>query len=104
MLNNIGRRVVITGMGLISPLGNGVDGSWQRLIAGQSGIRHLPEEAYGDTAIRVGGQVPSIEQDPQHGFDIAALIPVKEQRKADRFIHLAPVSYTHLTLPTICSV
>ncbi|WP_455818369.1 beta-ketoacyl-ACP synthase II [Pseudomonas cerasi] len=89
MLNNTGRRVVITGMGLISPLGNGVDGSWQRLIAGQSGIRHLPEEAYGDTHIRVGGQVPSIEQDPQHGFDIAALIPVKEQRKADRFIHLA---------------
>lgn len=89
MLNNTGRRVVITGMGLISPLANGVEASWQRLIAGQSGIRHLPEEAYGDTAIRVGGQVPSIEQDPQHGFDIAALIPVKEQRKADRFIHLA---------------
>lgn len=86
-MNNI--RVVITGMGLTGPLGQGVSGSWQRLIAGQSGISALSPEAYGDTAIRVGGQVPDIHQDPQYGFDIDALIPQKEQRKSDRFIHLA---------------
>lgn len=86
-MNNI--RVVITGMGLTSPLGNGVNGSWQRLIAGKSGVTSLPEDAYGDTAIRVGGQVPDIQQDPELGFDVDALIPSKDQRKSDRFIHLA---------------
>ncbi len=86
-MNNI--RVVITGMGLTGPLGNGVSGSWQRLIAGKSGISALPADAYGDTTIRVGGQVPDVNQDPEHGFDIDALIPQKEQRKSDRFIHLA---------------
>lgn len=82
-------RVVITGMGLTGPLGNGVIGSWQRLIAGKSGITLLPEEAYGDTAIRVGGLVPDAEQDPEFGLDLDALIPPKDQRKSDRFIHLA---------------
>ena len=83
-----GRRVVITGMGLTSPLAHGVTPSWQRLIAGKSGIRLLPEAVYGDTAIRVGGLVPSIAEDV-NGLDLDALIAPKEQRKSDRFIHLA---------------
>lgn len=86
-MNNI--RVVITGMGLTGPLGNGVNGSWQRLVAGKSGVSALPADAYGDTAIRVGGQVPDVNQDPEYGLDLDALIPQKEQRKSDRFIHLA---------------
>ena len=52
-MNNI--RVVITGMGLTGSLGYGVDGSWQRLVAGKSGVSALPADACGDPAIRVGG-------------------------------------------------
>ncbi|WP_212409719.1 beta-ketoacyl-ACP synthase II [Erwinia sp. E602] len=88
MTTIIGRRVVITGMGLTSPLAHGVIPSWQRLIAGKSGIRLLPEAVHGDTAIRVGGLVPSVTEDV-HGLDLDALIAPKEQRKSDRFIHLA---------------
>ncbi|EKN6300825.1 beta-ketoacyl-ACP synthase II, partial [Yersinia enterocolitica] len=52
------RRVVITGMGVVSPLGCGIDMVWQRLLAGQSGIRILPDEIVGDLPAKIGGQVP----------------------------------------------
>lgn len=82
-------RVVITGMGLVSPLGCGVERSWARLIAGQSGIRALPEEIVPDIPSKIGGQVPTLEQDPEGGFDPDRYIPVKDQKKMDRFIHFA---------------
>ena len=83
------KRIVVTGMGAVSPLGTGVDTVWQRLIAGQSGIRSLPEELIGDLAVRIGGQVPGVEQDPEGGFDPDRYLPAKEQRKMDRFILFA---------------
>ncbi|MFD2265195.1 beta-ketoacyl-ACP synthase II [Lacibacterium aquatile] len=83
------KRVVITGMGLVSPLGCGVERVWQRLIAGQSGIRALPEEIVPDIPSKIGGQVPTLAQDPEGGFDPDRYIPVKDQRKMDRFIHFA---------------
>ena len=63
-------RIVVTGMGLVSPLGVGVNASWKRLIAGRSGLRLLPEEMVGDLAAKVGGIVPSIDEDPEAGFDV----------------------------------
>ncbi|WMN15307.1 MULTISPECIES: beta-ketoacyl-ACP synthase II [Pseudomonas] len=83
------KRIVVTGMGAITPLGCGVEQVWQRLLAGQSGIRQLPEEFIGGLSTTVGGQVPDLAQDPQAGFDPDSLLPPKEQRKMDRFILFA---------------
>lgn len=83
------KRIVVTGMGALTPLGCGVEASWQRLLGGQSGIRRLPEELIGDLAISIGGQVQSMLQDPEAGFDPDRLLAPKEQRKMDRFILFA---------------
>ncbi|OLF54366.1 beta-ketoacyl-ACP synthase II [Pseudomonas chlororaphis] len=83
------KRIVVTGMGALTPLGCGVEPIWQRLLAGQSGIRRLPEALIGDLPISIGGQVPDRLQDPEAGFDPDALLAPKEQRKMDRFILFA---------------
>jgi len=83
------RRIVVTGMGAISPLGAGVATNWTRLLAGQSGIRRLPDDMVGDLPAKVGGRVPTRAEDPSGGFDAAAVVPPKDQRKMDRFILLA---------------
>ena len=84
-----GRRVVITGMGLVSPLGRGAERCWQRLRAGTSGLARLPEGLAPDVPAQVAGLVPSLAQDPEGGWDIDAVAPPKELRKMDRFIPLA---------------
>ncbi|MCO7579159.1 MULTISPECIES: beta-ketoacyl-ACP synthase II [Pseudomonas chlororaphis group] len=83
------KRIVVTGMGAITPLGCGVEQVWQRLLAGQSGIRQLPEEFIQDLPTTIGGQVPGALEDPQAGFDPDRLLAPKEQRKMDRFILFA---------------
>lgn len=79
---------MVTGMGLVSPLGANVDAAWKRLIAGQSGIRRLDEAIVPDVDCKVGGVVPDIAEDPE-GFDLAAAVPAKDRKKMDRFIHFA---------------
>ncbi|MDF7659044.1 beta-ketoacyl-ACP synthase II [Erwiniaceae bacterium L1_54_6] len=86
------KRIVVTGMGIVSPLGCGVEHVWRALVKGQSGISPLPEDTAQDIPCKVAGQVPSIEQDPQHGFDPLAVIPAKERKKMDRFIEFALVA------------
>ncbi|ESY95950.1 beta-ketoacyl-ACP synthase II [Mesorhizobium australicum] len=83
------RRIVVTGMGAVSPLGANAATSWSRLLAGRSGIRSLPDEMVGDLPAKIGGIVPSLEQDPEGGFDPDTVLAAKEQRKADRFIVFA---------------
>ena len=83
------RRVVVTGMGAVSPLGCGVETNWSRLLAGQSGIRLLPQDMTADLAATIGGQVPDIADDPEGGFDPDKAAPRKDQRKMDRFILFA---------------
>lgn len=83
------RRIVVTGMGAVSPLGANVEASWSRLIAGQSGIRLLADDIVGDLPAKVGGVVPSLDEDPEAGFDPDALLSQKDQRKIDRFILFA---------------
>lgn len=83
------KRIVVTGMGAITPLGCGVEQVWRRLLAGQSGIHSLPEELIGELSTTIGGQVPDSLQDPEAGFDPDQLLAPKEQRKMDRFILFA---------------
>jgi 3-oxoacyl-[acyl-carrier-protein] synthase II len=83
------RRIVVTGMGAVSPLGCGVETNWSRLLAGRSGIRTLPEAMTVDLSAKVGGQVPDVVVDPEGGFDPDRAAPRKDQRKMDRFILFA---------------
>ena len=83
------RRVVVTGMGLVSPLGSDVEVVWQRLLAGRSGLRNLPDAVVADLPARVGGSVPTVEEDAEAGFDPDRATPPKEQKKMDRFILFA---------------
>ena len=83
------RRIVVTGMGAVSPLGANVGISWSRLIAGQSGLRRLSDEIVADLPSKIGGVVPSIIEDPEGGFDPDTVLAQKDQRKVDRFIIFA---------------
>lgn len=82
-------RIVITGMGIASPLGCGIEPVWQRLLAGKSGLRRLPDEMVSDLPAKVGGVVPTIEEDAEAGLNPDAIASPKDQRKMDRFILLA---------------
>ncbi|WP_338585409.1 beta-ketoacyl-ACP synthase II [Pseudomonas sp. MAG733B] len=83
------RRVVVTGMGLVSPLGSSVEVVWERLLAGRSGLRNLPEAVVADLPAKVGGAVPTAADDAEAGFDPDLATPPKEQKKMDRFILFA---------------
>lgn len=85
-------RIVVTGTGTVGPLGCGTEIAWTRLLAGQSGIRSLPADLAEGTGSAVGGQVPSLTQDPQAGFDPERVIAAKERKKMDRFIEFALVA------------
>jgi 3-oxoacyl-[acyl-carrier-protein] synthase II len=85
------RRVVVTGMGIASPLGIGVSHVWNNLIDGQSGIRQIQSFDVTDLAAKIAGQVPAGTR-AEGGLALAEWVPVKDQRKMDRFIHLAMVA------------
>jgi 3-oxoacyl-[acyl-carrier-protein] synthase II len=79
------RRVVVTGLGMVSPLGCGVDVSWQRLLAGQSGAGHIQGVQVDDLAARVACQVK--RGDGSDGtFDPDQWMDPKDQRRVDDFI------------------
>ena len=86
------RRIVVTGMGAVSPLGCGVELIWSRLLAGRSGLRALPASISADLAARVAGIVPDKAEDADGGFDPDAVVARKDQRKMDRFILFAMVA------------
>lgn len=79
------RRVVVTGMGLVTPLGVGVDHVWKRLIAGDSGISAITKIDVSDIKARIAGQVP--RGDGPGEFNADHFIEPKEQKKMDDFIH-----------------
>ncbi|MEJ2612451.1 MAG: beta-ketoacyl-ACP synthase II [Candidatus Thiodiazotropha sp.] len=77
--------IVITGMGVISPLGNGVTPVWQRLTAGQSGIGLIDRFDMTNEPIKIAGLVPEKQQDLEAGFDIDQIIEPKDRKKLDLF-------------------
>ncbi|MDV7210327.1 beta-ketoacyl-ACP synthase II [Azotobacter beijerinckii] len=72
------RRVVVTGLGMLSPLGTDVSSSWQGVLAGRSGIAPLEHMDLSAHATRFGGSVK--------GFDVEQYLSLKEARKLDLFI------------------
>lgn len=83
------RRIVITGMGAVSPLGTGTELAWQRLLAGGSGLRLLPDAVSADLGCRIAAPVPGSAEDPEGGFDPDRTVAPKDQRRMDRFILFA---------------
>lgn len=81
------RRVVVTGMGIVSPLGVGVAHNWRRLIAGESGLATAYGFEIADLPCQVTGQVPRGVGEGQLNMD--DFVPPKDQKKMDAFIQYA---------------
>jgi 3-oxoacyl-[acyl-carrier-protein] synthase II len=79
------RRVVITGIGLVTPLGGNAKTSWDNLLEGKSGIKQIDSFDVSDLPAKIAGLVPHGDQ-AQGLFDPDQWMEPKEQRKVDRFI------------------
>lgn len=73
------RRVAVTGLGIVCPVGNTVEEAWENLVAGKPGIGPITRFDAAAFACRIAGEVK--------GFDVSAYLPPKEARHMDTFIH-----------------
>lgn len=73
------RRVVVTGLGIISPVGNTIDEAWQNIVSGRSGIDRISRFDVSSFPVQIGGEV--------RGFDVSQYLPMKDARRMDTFIH-----------------
>ncbi len=73
------RRVVITGMGIVSPVGNTIDESWKNILAGKSGINSLTNLETDGQSVTFGGSIKN--------FEITDFLKPKDAKKMDTFIH-----------------
>ena len=73
------RRVVVTGLGIVSPVGVGVKESWSNILAGKSGIARITRFDASALPSQIAGEVK--------GFDVSQYLPAKEARRFDTFIH-----------------
>jgi 3-oxoacyl-[acyl-carrier-protein] synthase II len=73
------RRVVVTGLGVVCPVGNDVASTWEAMLAGRSGISRITHFDASGLGCQIAGEVK--------GFDVAAYMPPKEARRMDSFIH-----------------
>src|SRR5438477_981076 len=78
------RRVVVTGMGIVSPVGIGVDASWANILAGHSGIATITRFDASAFASRIAGEVKN--------FDVSKYLSGKEARRYDTFVHYGLVA------------
>lgn len=86
------RRVVVTGLGCVTPLANGVMNTWNKLIQSESGIAHIQNFDVSDLNCKIGGEVPlkideSVLEDSEF-FNPNVFVPEREQKLMDRFIVL----------------
>lgn len=82
------RRVVVTGLGMVSPLGVGVNHNWSSITSGKSGIRKIERFDASDISSQVAGLVPYVSEgfEGDHAFDPDKFVSPKEQKKIDTFI------------------
>lgn len=73
------RRIVVTGMGIVSPVGQDIKSAWDNILAGKSGIQSITHFDVSNYSTRFGG--------PIYGFDLEKYLTKKEARKMDPFIH-----------------
>ena len=73
------RRVVVTGLGVVSPVGNSVKAAWDNILAGKSGIAPITNFDISDFSVRFGGEI--------RDFDVSEYIPQKDARRMGTFIH-----------------
>jgi len=73
------RRVVVTGLGIVCPVGNDVPTAWRNIVAGESGIARITRFDAKDFRVQIAGEVK--------GFDVESYVPAKEARRMDTFIH-----------------
>ncbi|MDH5723421.1 MAG: beta-ketoacyl-ACP synthase II [Alphaproteobacteria bacterium] len=85
------RRVVITGMGMVSPLGVGVEHNWSEITNGKSGIKKITDFEVSDITSQIAGIIPKTsDESPKNGaFNPDIYVPPKEQKKMDIFITYA---------------
>lgn len=81
-----GRRIVITGIGMVSPLGADVKTSWDAMLEGKSGISRITSFDVAEHSVKIGGQIPE--------FDISSYISAKESKRMDDFIRLGLIAGT----------
>ncbi len=74
-----GRRVVVTGLGIVAPVGLDIPSAWENILAGRSGIQPITHFDVSSFSSRFGG--------PIYGFDVTNYVSKKESRKMDAFIH-----------------
>ncbi|MFW6300355.1 MAG: beta-ketoacyl-ACP synthase II [Oceanicaulis sp.] len=86
------RRVVVTGLGLVTPLGCGTDFAWNRLVSGESGLARIEHFEVEDLASHVAGIVPRVDgrngggEGVEGSFDPDAVMPARERKRIDEFI------------------
>lgn len=90
------RRVVVTGLGMLSPLGMGVEHNWTEITAGKSGIRKIEHFDVSDITSQIAGTIITTDSEsPEDGeFNINLYVEPKEQKKIDQFISYA-LAATH---------
>jgi 3-oxoacyl-[acyl-carrier-protein] synthase II len=79
------RRVVVTGMGMVTPLGCGVETTWDRLVKGESGVRRIDTFDVSDIASKIAGTIP-VGDGSNGTYNPDQWMEPKEQRKVDKFI------------------
>jgi len=87
------RRVVVTGLGAVTPLGVGVRNTWRRLLRGESGIRSVaglePPERWRELTSTVAGLVPNTDEGDSSHWDPSTWLPLAEQRRMSKFTQYA---------------
>ena len=78
------RRVVVTGLGIVSPVGTGLDASWSAILAGHSGIGPITRFDASGFPVRIAGEVKD--------FDVSKWLSAKEARRYDTFVHYGLVA------------